>query len=199
MKKLLKLFSFFSFVNRLYDRKYYATGFGIYLLNSFNKRILGVNRKGDFLLNFTSRVNSPINLIVLKGDDNSSVYLSLATSGGCYYQAINGIEIGEGTIWSNNCSFISSNHSFTDLKMHVKAKKIIIGKNVWFGSNCVVLPEVIIGDYSIIGAGSIVTKKFPEYSIVVGNPAKLIAKRCKQCFQKIALKPESAYCSNCNK
>jgi len=199
MKNLLKLFSFLPFINRVYYRKYYATGFGIYLLNSFYKRILGINRKGDFLLNFTSRVNSPNKLIVLKGKNNSSVYLSLATSGGCYYQAINGIEIGEGTIWSNNCSFISANHSFTDLKKHNKVNKIKIGKNVWFGSNCIVLPEINIGDNSIIGAGSIVTKNIPEYSIIVGNPAKLIAKRCEKCLQKIQLKSESNYCSNCNK
>jgi len=197
MKSLLKSLSFIPFINRLYNRKYYATGIGIYLINSFYKRILGINRQGDFLLNFTSRANSPKKIIILKDTDSSTVYLSLATSGGCYYQAINGIEFGEGTIWSNNCSFISANHSFVDLKKHEKVSKIKIGKNVWLGSNCVVLPEVIIGNNSIIGAGSIVTKSFPKNSIVVGNPAKIIAKRCEKCLKKISLKLN--YCSNCNK
>ncbi|PHS68275.1 MAG: capsule biosynthesis protein CapJ [Flavobacterium sp.] len=198
MKSLLKSLSFIPFINRLYNRKYYATGIGIYLINSFYKRILGINRQGDFLLNFTSRANSPKKIIILKGTDSSSVYLSLATSGGCYYQAINGIEFGEGTIWSNNCSFISANHSFTDLKKHNKVNKIKIGKNVWLGSNCVVLPEVSIGDYSILGAGSVVTKSIESYTISVGNPAKVVARRCKKCLNKVSLSTKTDNCNNCS-
>ncbi len=192
MKKLVQLFSFIPFVKRLTKRKYYATGFGTYFVNSFFKRVLRINNKGDFLLHFTSRVNSPEKLIINKGQSDNTVYLSLATSGGCYYQAINGIEIGEGTIWSYNCSFISSNHNYSDLKKHKRVNKISIGKNVWLGSNCIVLPSVSIGDFVIIGAGSIVTKNIPSYSIAVGNPAKVIAKRCQKCLKKIKID------DNCN-
>jgi acetyltransferase-like isoleucine patch superfamily enzyme len=188
MKKILKFFGFIPFVGRLNKRKYYATGIGTYLVNSFFKKILGIGRNGDYLLHFTSRVNSPENLIIKEGKDNASVYLSLATSGGCYYQAINGIEIGEGTIWSYNCSFISANHSFHDLKKHKKTDPISIGEYVWIGANCVILPSVLIGKYSIIGAGSVVTKSIPEYSIAVGNPAEIIARRCPNCLKKIGLK-----------
>jgi acetyltransferase-like isoleucine patch superfamily enzyme len=49
------------------------------------------------------------------------------------------------------------------------------------------LPEIKIGDYAIVGAGSIVTKSFEPYSIIAGNPAKLIAKRCKICLDKIKI------------
>jgi len=106
MKRILKLFVFIPFIKRLYYRKYYGTGLGTYLINSFFKRIMGFGRGGDFLLHFTSRINSPKNLKILNHKNSSTVYLSLATSGGCYYQAINGIEFGGGTIWANNCSFI---------------------------------------------------------------------------------------------
>lgn len=141
--------------------------------------------KGDFLLHFTSRVNTPNKIII--NDDAPSVYLSLATSGGCYYQAINGIHIGEGTIWSYGCHFISSNHSYRDLSKHSVAQPINIGKYVWIASGVIILPGVEIGDYVIVGAGSVVTKNIPAYSIVVGNPAKAIAKRCKICYDKIPL------------
>jgi acetyltransferase-like isoleucine patch superfamily enzyme len=172
MKKFFTLFLFIPFIKKAYVRKYYATGIGTYIVNSFFKRILGIN-KGDFLLHFTSRVNSA-NKININGDNKESVYLCFATSGGCYYQALNGIEIGGGTMWSYNCSFISANHSMEDLKKHVKTKSIIIGKNVWLGANCVVLPGVEIGDNAIIGAGSVVTKNVVANSIVGGVPAKLI-------------------------
>ncbi|MCF8262632.1 MAG: CatB-related O-acetyltransferase [Melioribacteraceae bacterium] len=56
--------------------------------------------------------------------------------------------------------------------------KLIIGNDVWIGEWVIILPSCThIGDGSIIGAGSVVTKNVPEYSIVVGNPAKVISRR----------------------
>ena len=52
-----------------------------------------------------------------------------------------------------------------------------VGNNVWIGDNVIILSGVKIGDGSVIGAGSIVTKNVPSYSIVTGNPAKVIKKR----------------------
>lgn len=54
---------------------------------------------------------------------------------------------------------------------------ILIGDDVWIGSNVVVLSGITIGRGSVIGAGSVVTKDIPPYSIVVGNPARVIRKR----------------------
>ncbi|MBN2965577.1 CatB-related O-acetyltransferase, partial [Sulfurospirillum sp. T05] len=54
---------------------------------------------------------------------------------------------------------------------------IIIEDDVWIGSNCVILSGVTIGRGSVIGAGSVVTKNIPKYSIVGGNPAKVIKNR----------------------
>lgn len=54
---------------------------------------------------------------------------------------------------------------------------VIIEEDVWIGSNTVILPGVKIGRGSVIGAGSIVTKDVPRYSIVFGNPAKVHSKR----------------------
>lgn len=54
------------------------------------------------------------------------------------------------------------------------AKPIIICDDVWLGEGVMVLPGVTIGKGSIIGAGAIVTKDIPEYSIAVGNPARVI-------------------------
>lgn len=51
-------------------------------------------------------------------------------------------------------------------------QKVIIEKNVWIGFGVLVLPGVVIGECSIIGAGSIVTKSFPPRSLIVGNPAR---------------------------
>lgn len=54
------------------------------------------------------------------------------------------------------------------------AKPIEIGNNVWIGGNVTILPGVKIGDDSVIGAGSVVTKDIPSDVIAVGNPCKPI-------------------------
>ena len=55
-------------------------------------------------------------------------------------------------------------------------KHSYIGKNVTIGSNATILGGVRIGDYSIVGAGSVVTKDIPSNSVCAGNPAKIIRK-----------------------
>jgi len=76
----------------------------------------------------------------------------------------------------------ASNHNFTDITIPIKEQGHIAGiikiqNNVWIGAHVVILPNVTIGHSSIIGAGSIVTKDIPAYSIVAGNPAKIIKSR----------------------
>ena len=53
----------------------------------------------------------------------------------------------------------------------------VIGNDVWIGQNAVILPGVHISDGAIIGANSVVGSDVEPYSIVVGNPAKLLRKR----------------------
>jgi len=53
-----------------------------------------------------------------------------------------------------------------------KERKIIIGEGSWIGAGSIIMPGVVIGKYSVVGAGSVVTKNVPDYTIVVGVPAK---------------------------
>lgn len=55
--------------------------------------------------------------------------------------------------------------------------KIEIGRDVWIGASSVILGGISIGEGSVVGAGSVVTRDVPEYSIAVGNPARVVGRR----------------------
>lgn len=79
-------------------------------------------------------------------------------------------------------TFMAVNHIHEDWEKPIRTqgtewKEITIGDDVWIGSHVTILPGVTVGSHSIIGAGAIVTKDIPEYSIAVGNPAKVVRDR----------------------
>ena len=51
---------------------------------------------------------------------------------------------------------------------------VVIGNNVWIGDKATILPGVTIGDGAVIAANAVVTKDVPAYSVVGGNPARVI-------------------------
>lgn len=96
---------------------------------------------------------------------------------GCYYQAIGKICIGSGTWIGPNVGIITANHLKEDLSKHDVPKDVKIGSGCWIGMNSIILPGVTLGDKTIVGAGSVVTKSFPEGNcVLVGNPA-IVKKR----------------------
>jgi virginiamycin A acetyltransferase len=64
-----------------------------------------------------------------------------------------------------------------DFETEFSRGDVIIGNDVWIGYGATILSGVIIGDGAIIGAGAVISKSIEPYSIMVGNPAKLIKKR----------------------
>lgn len=93
-----------------------------------------------------------------------------------------GVRIGDGVYTGTQVQIAAVNHVYADPNRFIKdqgitAEGITIEDDVWLGSNVVVVDGVTIGKGSIVGAGGVVTKSLPEYSIAVGVPAKVIADR----------------------
>lgn len=86
------------------------------------------------------------------------------------------IEIGNGVVIAAGVRFVSHDSSYANVfgDMPVKFGRISIGNDSYIGVNSIILPGVSIGESCLIGAGSIVNRDIPSYSIAVGNPAHVI-------------------------
>lgn len=93
----------------------------------------------------------------------------------CNFQDQGGITIGDGSQIGHKVTLATLNHGVApEDRGTLYPAPITIGKNVWIGAAATLLPGVTIGDNSIIGAGSLVTKDVPKNSIAVGNPCRVI-------------------------
>ena len=89
------------------------------------------------------------------------------------------VEIGNNVMFAQNIVVSGLNHGYEDVtippsEQKVNTKQIIISDNVWIGANSVITAGVTIGKHSVVGGGSVVTKNVPDYTVVAGNPARII-------------------------
>jgi len=101
----------------------------------------------------------------------------------CHIGAINKIIIGNNVLIASKVYISDHSHgeinldtiNFPPSKRKLFSKgPVVIEDNVWIGEGVVILPNVTIGQNSIVGANAVVTKSFPNNSIIAGNPAKII-------------------------
>ena len=131
------------------------------------QKVLGFNRSAYWPTHPSS---------VILGASNVKIGVGTAPglSIGCYIQGIGKIEIGDYTIIASNVGIISANHSPYDYTKHEKGV-VRIGRYCWIGMNAIILPNVILGDHTIVSAGAVVTKSYEAgYCIIGGNPAKIL-------------------------
>ena len=90
------------------------------------------------------------------------------------------VTIGDNVLMASNVLITSHNHGMNPessgnyMHQELIRKPIDIGEGCWIGQNAMIMPGVNIGKKCIIGAGAVVTKSIPDYSIVGGNPARII-------------------------
>jgi len=100
------------------------------------------------------------------------------------------IIIGEHVMMGENVTVFGSNHAFDriDIPMTKQGFKtyppVVIEDDVWIGNNTIILPGRTLKKGSIVAAGTVLTKDFPEYSIIGGNPSRLLKSRLDFTLQK---------------
>lgn len=133
-----------------------------------------------------SEVTHPLNIYV-------GINSNAGTRPGCYIQGNGGIFIGNYVHFASNIGIISANHNPINQMEHISKSPVIIHDYTWIGMNAVILPGVELGERTIVAAGAVVTKSFPEgYCVIGGNPAKIIKKLDKEKFVP-TIYPEEFY------
>lgn len=134
------------------------------------QKILGINRHVPWPVHFTSEIKCPKK--ITNGLKETPGY-----SMNCYIDARNGIILENNVYFGPRVSLISMNHNLNNLKEYTISKPIVIRKNSWLATNCIILAGVELGEHTIVAAGAVVTKSFPEGNqLLAGNPAVVIKK-----------------------
>ncbi len=106
---------------------------------------------------------------------NIHIGKNIFINSGCHFQDQGGITIGDGSCIGHNVVMATINHDLDPAKRGDNHPvPVVIGKNVWIGSNAVILPGVTIGDGSVVAAGAVVAKNVPPNVVVGGVPARII-------------------------
>lgn len=122
-----------------------------------------------------------INAIALAGPieigDNTLINLYSDISGRDFK-----VYIGNNVLIAPRVSIMASMHNYQQKSELIRSQgtsggDVVIGDDVWIGTNAVVLPGVYIGSGAVVGANAVVNKDIPQYAIAVGIPAKVIGYR----------------------
>lgn len=106
---------------------------------------------------------------------NISIGKNVFINSGCHFQDQGGIYIGDGALIGHNVVLATLNHDMNpEDRGSMHPAPIVIGKNVWIGSNATILPGVVVGDGAIVAAGAVVVKDVDENTVVGGVPAKVL-------------------------
>ena len=149
----------------------------------YKQKVLGYNREAYWPTHYTSRILGAHNILVGVGTNPGFVP-------GCYIQGSGKLYFGDHVTMGQNVGILSGGHDIYEHKKQF-ASVTRIGSYTWIGMNSMILPGVELGEKTIVGAGSVVTKSFPEGNcIIAGNPAKVIKKLDPEKFVEIKYKQE---------
>ncbi len=185
------IYKVFYFLGGLYTRlikgKFYSFGRDSIIkpfLNSANERYISIGKNvnvGSFCrltvsTEFGGHKVKSRNKIRLKIGNNVDI------GNNSFISANNNVEVGNNIIMSSYVFISDHDHGFEDITKNLHEQPLSeggfvkIGDNVFLGVKCSILKNVTIGEHSVVAANAVVTRNVPPYSIVAGNPAKIVKK-----------------------
>mgnify|MGYP002149839202 CR=1 FL=1 len=128
---------------------------------------------------FVIGTNSTIEDFATVNNGVGDVFIGNRTRIGLGCVLIGPVTVGNDVMLAQNIVVSGLNHGYEDITQPISTQPcstqaIVIEDEVWIGANAVITSGVTIGKHSVVAAGSVVTKNVPPYSVVAGNPARLL-------------------------
>lgn len=128
---------------------------------------------------FVIGTNSTIEDFATVNNGVGDVFIGNRTRIGLGCVLIGPVTVGNDVMLAQNIVVSGLNHGYEDITQPISTQPcstqaIVIENEVWIGANAVITSGVTIGKHSVVAAGSVVTKNVPPYSVVAGNPARLL-------------------------
>ncbi len=122
-----------------------------------------------------------LDLIVWLNGDRIEMGDGVGFNYGCYVNGFGGLTIGDEAMFGPYSMVHTANHRYDDRTRPVteqgwREQPVEIGARTWIGMGAIVLPGVAIGEGAIVGAGAVVTRDVDANEVVVGNPARPLAR-----------------------
>lgn len=137
----------------------------------FWQKICRINSSVPWPVHFTSKIIEPSKIKV------SKYFVPLGDSVCNYIDARNGIIVEDNVLVGPQVAIISRNHCKTDYYVYEESKPVVLRKNCWLATGCKILAGVELGEHTIVAAGAVVTRSFPEGNqLLAGNPAVVLKK-----------------------
>lgn len=167
LKKVIHIIGFFSHTVQAFEETR-GTVHQISLKQIFYQKILMINSDIPWPALPSTHIGGVKNI-------KMGVESSLGDNKQIYVQANAPIKIGNYTRIAAYSKLISSNHSIYNHKDRADSNGIVIGDYCWLGIGCVILSNVVLGNHTIVAAGAVVTRPFPDgYCVLAGSPAKIV-------------------------
>ena len=110
-------------------------------------------------------------------------------NGECWLDGRQGITIGSHVSISIGCKLLTLSHDPQDPNFNTLGAPIVVEDYAWLGAFSMILPGVRVGRGAIVGAGSIVTRDVADWTIVAGNPARVVGQRQSEVDYRLAHAP----------
>jgi acetyltransferase-like isoleucine patch superfamily enzyme len=154
---------------------------GLFMTWPTFRKVLGEGGRRSAWIAMGAKIGDPVKIgpgVWLRVPSQVSIGDGCKLGGTVMFESYGEVSIGRNVI-INDSYLYTTQHDVNDPGFKAERRTITIGDYAWLPRKVIVLPGVHIGNYAVIGTGSVVANDIPDYGVAVGNPARVVKERAR--------------------